>query len=227
MLWIETKTQADADARHQAMWGLKVESGPDGTLTSRATGEGLYEDGEFWADALKRVRNNPVDRLTMARRHLPLPAAFREAAIALRSIIRARRKAGEQTDDVLLELHHLAAVASLAAYDPLEITPFSKICALDLSPQALGWDALPLLGVTDTKLMSELWGEPPRHMTGRDLYPHIEQVARTRLKRQRDAALKRSTEEIDRAFAVRAVTEEPKPSGLLARLSGWIARLSV
>lgn len=221
MLWIETRTQADADARRSAMWGLKLEATDDGGLVGKAAGEGLYEAEEFWADAIKRVRDDPQQRLAMAKRHLPLPAAFREAAIALRAIIKERRNAGSDFDPQLRELHHLAAIGSLAGYDPLDITPFAKIKRLDLKPETLGWNALTLLGVTDRKLMRETWGEPQQHVSAKELYPEIEKSADAKLKRHRSAELKRSMEKIDQAFAERAPEPSTKKPGLLARLFGW------
>ena len=38
--------------------------------------------------------------------------------------------------------------------------------ALDLSPGLIGWDMLPVLNMTDRKLMAETWLAPARHATG-------------------------------------------------------------
>jgi hypothetical protein len=174
VIWLETRTEADAAKRREAMWGVvwsdeETDEGP--ALMGRVNGEGLQEGKQFWADAIKDVRDDPARRLAMARRHLPLPAAFREAAIALRSIIRAKRKAGKPLDSELRELHRLAAIASLGIYDELDATPFAKINALDLSPDLLGWEQLALLSTMDHKWMAEAWVTPQRHVTGRSLYP--------------------------------------------------------
>jgi hypothetical protein len=174
VIWLETRTEAEAAKRREAMWGVvwsdeETKEGP--ALVGRVNGEGLQEGEQFWADAIKDVRDDPARRLAMARRHLPLPAAFREAAIALRSIIRTKRKASEPFDSELRELHRLAAIASLGLYDELDATPFAKINVLDLSPDILGWEQLALLGTSDHKWMIEAWGTPQRHVTGRSLYP--------------------------------------------------------
>ena len=50
--------------------------------------------GVFWADYIKTLRDDPEGRLVVARDYLPLPAAFREAAVALRALIRGKRKEG-------------------------------------------------------------------------------------------------------------------------------------
>jgi hypothetical protein len=48
----------------------------------------------------------------MASRHLPLPAAWREMAVALRTKIRKARKEKISYENLLRELHHLAAMSS-------------------------------------------------------------------------------------------------------------------
>lgn len=189
MIWLETRTVADAERRRMAMWGTALSETPDGGLVGRANGEGLYEDGRFWADAIKDAYNAPDRRLVMAKRNLPLPAAFREAAIALRAIIRQKRKLGKPFESELAELHHLAAVASVAPYDPLDITPFAAIEQLDLSPATIGWDELPLLNKTDRQLMAGTWSPPKRHVTAETLYPHIHQEGRTAVEKHNAAML--------------------------------------
>jgi hypothetical protein len=176
VIWLETRTEADAAKRRKAMWGTvwtEEETEEGLAIVGRVNGEGLDEGDEFWADAIKRERDDPVARLAMAKRHLPLPAAFREGAIALRAIIRSKRKAKERFEDELGDLHGLAAIASLGVYDELDATPFAEIEKLDLSPSALGWEQLALLGKSDHKWMVEVWGERQGHTTGRALYPNV------------------------------------------------------
>ncbi len=187
MIWIETRTQEEASHRRERMWGTNWTATPDGGLVGRTNGEGLFEGDRFWADAIKDTRDEPEQRLAMAIRNLPLPAAFREAAIALRAIIRAKRKATDLFEHRLAELHRLAAIQSLAWYDDLDIAPFSEVAALDLSPGVIGWDLLPLLNMTDRKLMAETWPTPARHATGEILYPAIKRNGAALLRAQREA----------------------------------------
>ena len=80
MTWINTETDEQANSSSVKFW------------------DGLRNDLNnevFWADKIKEFRGEPVKRLAMALENLPLPAAFREAAIALRALIRAKRKAKE------------------------------------------------------------------------------------------------------------------------------------
>ncbi len=107
----------DTDARRnqaalRAMWGLELREKSGGAENYRVRGEGLYENGEFWGDAFRRLKDNAQERLNMAKRHLPLPGAFWQAAIALRDIIRQVRKQKTDYLSALEELYRLAAIES-------------------------------------------------------------------------------------------------------------------
>jgi hypothetical protein len=194
------------------MWGLVTQEGPEGELTSRAGGEGLYEGGVFWADAIKEMRDDPEKRLSFAKRHLPLPAAFREAAIALRSIIRTRRKSKSPVESQLSELHFLAAIASLGVYDDLDATAYTKVTALDLTPSSLGWDELPLLTASDRKWMTEAWSPPVQHTTAYAAYPDFFGVGSKTHQYHLEQSARASEPKAERPFQPRQ-TRAPQPSG--------------
>lgn len=217
MIWLETRTEADAQMRRTAMWGTVLSETPEGGLVGRVNGEGLYEGDQFWADAIKDTYDDPTRRLAMAKRNLPLPAAFREAAIALRAIIRAKRKASAPFEAELTELHRLAAIASLAPYDPLDITPFAEIEKLDLAPSYLGWDALPLLNKTDREWMAEAWPSPKRHATGESEYPEVHAAGRAAVQRLDDAMLEDVLARVDSLPQPQISREETGPE----RRSFW------
>jgi hypothetical protein len=222
LIWLETRNQADADRRRMAMWGTVVSETPEGGLHGQVNGEGLYEGGRFWADAIKDTYDDPGRRLAMAKRNLPLPAAFREAAIALRAIIRAKRKLGEPFEAELLELHQLAAIASLAPYDPLDITPYAKIAELDLSPTRIGWDALLLLNKTDRALMADVWRAPGQHVSGEAIYPQVRRHGEQAVRRHNDEMLQNALAQVDAMPPPRfaeAATDEP-PRSFWSRLLG-------
>lgn len=197
MIWLETRSQSDAERRRMAMWGTAISETPEGGLVGRVDGDGLYEDGRFWADAIRDTYDDPPRRLEMAKRNLPLPAAFREAAIALRAIIRAKRKLSEPFELELAELHKLAAIASLAPYDSLDITPFAEIEKLDLSAGNVGWDELALLNKTDRQLMAETWPAPSRHTIGEAVYPDIRRKGSAAVQRHNDIMLKEALARFD------------------------------
>jgi hypothetical protein len=74
MLWIETKTPEDAKRIRDRLWEVEIREGDDHTEL-RVRGEGLSENGEFWIDVIARLKDHPSERLALAVRHLPLPAA--------------------------------------------------------------------------------------------------------------------------------------------------------
>ena len=61
------------------------------------------ESGQFWAERINTLKHLPIERLKLALENLPLPAAFRKAAVATRAIIRAKRKVDEQYDQELAQ----------------------------------------------------------------------------------------------------------------------------
>ncbi|MGE0434029.1 MAG: hypothetical protein AB7S36_17370 [Planctomycetota bacterium] len=91
MAWIDTRNADEARRLVERIWGIVSLETDTGWIAS-VRGDGLYEGDEFWADAIRKLKDKPQERLAMALRHLPLPAAFREAAVALRALIRAKQK---------------------------------------------------------------------------------------------------------------------------------------
>jgi hypothetical protein len=132
-------------------------------------------DGSFWADRIKVLREEPLKRLRLALENLPLPAAFREAAVALRAIIREKQQAKSEFTDEVAFLYWLAAVESFGlpyseslrqpGFNVLESIPGNVIKSLSFSYQDLGYKQLSLLNKTDIKWCVALWGEPNQHTT--------------------------------------------------------------
>lgn len=182
MLWIETKTPQDAKQLVDRMWGLEVVESPNATVFT-VRGEGLSYDGEFWADAIKNLKEHPDARLSMAMRSLPLPGAFREAAISFRAIIRRNRKQSDDPEQALRQLYSLAAVWSFyipyaprlqqPGYNVLARVPFSEFESMSLTWESLGYRELALLKKTDCKWMVEAWGEPSAHTTAHQKYKTV------------------------------------------------------
>lgn len=167
--WVDTTTDEEARAIDRQMWSFATRREADGTVVSQAPGP-PPENGEFWSPALDRIKDDPDARNVMARRHLPLPAAWREMAIALRTKIRAARKQESDYEDLLREFHNLAAMWSLAGYAPIQRVAYSRLAGLDISYDRVGFKQLPLLGATEWKWMTELWEEPSNHTTAAELY---------------------------------------------------------
>jgi hypothetical protein len=140
-------------------------------------------EGSFWADRIKKLHNEPIQRLQLALQNLPLPAGFREAAIAIRTLVRLKlSKNFEFTDEIAL-LYWLAAVESFGipyseflrqpGFNVLESVPGNVIKSLPFSYQKLGYKHLGLLNKTDIKWCIACWGEPNQHTTLNALHSEL------------------------------------------------------
>lgn len=221
-----------------AIWDTVISIEPDGTIVGRSPGP-RESDGEFWYEALQREKADPARRYEIARRHLPLPAAWREMAIALRTMIRQARKSEAPFEHHLRDLHHLAAVWSFSdpapsgragsGYGVIEMTPYAKLEALDLSWGLIGCDALSLLNASDRRLMRQAWGDPARHTTAHELYramfdDQARRVAADRERRQREPHA-RFAAEIDDILAEEVgATPTVKPAEPRRGLLRWLFR---
>jgi hypothetical protein len=117
MFWKDTETAEDAKILQDRMWGI-VQT-VSNRVEFRVRGEGLFHNGEFWFDAIRKVRSTPNERLRIAEEHLPMPGAFQEAAIALRAIIRGKRASKADYRPELGQLYHLASIWSFFMFPML------------------------------------------------------------------------------------------------------------
>jgi hypothetical protein len=168
MKWLDTTVTQDTSVSSAAFWD-----------NHRAA----IKDGTFWADRIVRFRNQPVERLKLAIDNLPLPAAFREAAVAIRALVRARIGQKEDFTDELVLLYWLAAIESFGVpyseflrqpgFNVLESIPGQVIKALPFTYAQLGYKHLDLLNKTDTKWCIARWGEPLNHATLNQLHSEL------------------------------------------------------
>lgn len=123
------------------------------------------------ADPIKGLRSGSARRLRDARRAMPTPHGFREAAIATRALIRERRKSGEDDGDLLVYLYFLAAHHDFLLRTPYvegigpginvaEKIPARVLRELDFPYWEVGFDELALLNKTDKRWLVARWGEP-------------------------------------------------------------------
>lgn len=141
------------------------------------------ENGRFWADEIKKLRKKPNERLSASLRALPLPGAFRESAIALRALIREKRKAKEDCERELAFLYGLAALNSFMlpyserldepGFNVFESIPAKTLFGLPFTYHKLGAEKLELLNKTDRKWFQEAWGEPDCHTTLYSLHSDV------------------------------------------------------
>lgn len=180
-IWFESFTTDETTSLWQKRWGSSVTELPTGETIIHNRNFEISDQGElvhkeiFWADKIKKYRDNPEKRLEIAMENLPLPAAFREAAIALRAKIRSKKKTKTSFETELDKLYQLAAIESFSVpysqnlqmpgYNVMEFTPAEVIKNLPFSYTDLGFEKLELLTKTDKKLLADCWGKPKKHST--------------------------------------------------------------
>lgn len=141
-------------------------------------------DGVFWADHIKTLRDQPAARLAFAEKYQPVPAAFREAAIALRALIRSARKAGLPFDGLLKDLYRTAArdaflfskpqiLGRWPAYNAVAHLKEEEWRALEFPYRIVGHLHLRLLNKTDRKWIEDAWGPPDGHANPHDLHRDV------------------------------------------------------
>lgn len=106
---------------------------------------------------------------------LPSPAAFRDVAIGLREIIRAKAKNKDDFSSELSALYCVAAVYSFCAErsEKLKLPGFNvysllspdDLFALPFDYKTLGFEHLQLFLINDRNRAIKLWGTPRRHST--------------------------------------------------------------
>lgn len=168
MSWFEEKAD---DVSRRVMGGLDASIG--GTAGSE----------EFWLVALNKNKSNPIKRYEAALKGLPYPAAFREAILGLRAVIREKAKSKEDYEKELAELYRIAVLqsfgmkyserAQVPGFNILERIPGSLIASLEYEYQTMGYEKLELINKTDAKGIVSLWGEPKNHTTLLDLHNSV------------------------------------------------------
>ena len=211
MIWLETRTNEEAAAVH---W----QHGDP--FSSNA----LFIEGKFWTEELSRVKDQPTERIAVAKTVLPIPAAWREIALGLRVLIREKRKAKKDYSDELRKLHNYAAVHSFGylherdggSYDDFALVPYQRITNLDLSYDSLGCDELSLLNQTDRKWMKERWGEPNQHTTASKLHRAVHSMEMGRASKAYDEHRRRERENFQRMVAMQCDESEAARANTLA-----------
>lgn len=208
--WTNTQDDDEARARVGEFWaGMRVD----------------LDAGQFWADRIKSYRGDPAKRLALALENLPLPAAFREAAVAVRAQIRSKRKADEAFDEELTLLYWLAALRSFMldyaprlqepGFNVVEAIPGQRLRSLRYQYSQLGYRDLSLLNKTDVKWLIAAWGEPASHSTLHALCRELWDEYETKLIEQRrraDHALQGELRSLLSADKTSRTGQQPKPA---------------
>ena len=191
LCWHATKNSEGTDAFSAEFWQRHKDA-----ITS----------GEFWADRIAFLRTDPERRLLLALDNLPLPEAFREAAIAVRSLVRTKRKLRVDFNEELTLLYWLAAVNSFSVpysevlkepgYNVIQTIPGKTIRTLPFTYSELGHEHLTLLSKTDVKWIEEAWGAPTSHTTLHTMYIDLWKEFEERLRLIREAERNKFVDEL-------------------------------
>lgn len=136
-----------------------------------------------WPNYIKKHKDNPAKRYEVAQQFLPWPLGFKESVLALRAIIRDKKKADEDYESELLSLYKLAAWESFCpkycetlqepSFKVFDQIPGGTITALPIDYQQLGYKQLKLIIKTDAKMLVSLYGEPKQHTTLNQLFAEV------------------------------------------------------
>jgi hypothetical protein len=172
--WIDIKTDEEALQR-------KIDYWYKGEHTT---------DGVFWADRMKASKSIPKQCLKICIENFPLPAAFRHATIAARSIIKTKLKNNQNILKELQLLYRIEAVDSfrldyspiceVSGYNIIERVPGYVLWSTKLNYSQLGFNEFRLANKTDKKWFLEHFGTPRSHSTLQkvriDLWNKYEQI---------------------------------------------------
>lgn len=180
--WLETASEKESKTFSDAFWQRHKDA---------------LASGMFWADKITALRTEPQRQLQLAIENLPLPGAFREAALAVRSLIRAKKSAKAEYRDELTLLYWLAAINSFSVpyskvlnepgYNVMQAVPGQAIKKLRFTYRELGHEHLELLNKTDVKWIEEAWGVPATHTTLHQMHIGLWQEFEEKLRMNREA----------------------------------------
>lgn len=163
----------------QGSFGPTTHSVPCPTCQGEIELPSSSTQNEFWADKVKQSKQNGSsdEIIKAASKNIPLPAAFREIAIATRKDIRIRRKANLDTSDLLRKLYKWAVIENffsdiqwnrILSDKILHSVSLSCIKGINTSYHQIGYKNLGLLNKTDLKWLVEAFGESEVHVTAQD-----------------------------------------------------------
>jgi hypothetical protein len=216
--WHKTETDLDAEKHVGDFW-------------SRHRDE--LQSGDFWADRIKQLRGEPIKRLEVALENMPLPASFREAAIATRALIRDKRKQKASYDEELALLYWLSAINSFSipysevlkepGYNVIESIPGKKLKGLPFSYKSLGYEKLELLNKTDIKWLTENWGEPDEHTTLHEMHNDVWVEYELKLKGKRKQLEQEFLTSIGVGANAKHALPEPSKTPKNSKSTKWVA----
>ncbi|MEM1451854.1 MAG: VRR-NUC domain-containing protein [Planctomycetota bacterium] len=183
-------------------------------------------------DSLSEVSR---DRLASALTGSNVPAVYRSASVALRAMIREKRKAKEDWTTELAFLYAVQAEAEFLwdvpyrADDDYGMSTFEKIDRevldrIEYPYSEIGYERIEGLGKTDRKWLVEAWGEPAQHRAPSEFHGDLrrretEAIRKhdAKMKKRRDDEFRKSMKGLGVTFTV---TQDPSPRGTSKRGPG-------
>lgn len=170
------------------------------------------KDRSFWANLKKefdddnswvgRVKSESDDnqKLELALKYIPLPQAFKQSAIALRSLIKSKKKDSAPYIDELYFLYWLASIKSFSVpysqllgepgFNVLSRVSGCEILDLCISYDEIGYEHLDLLNKSDIKLLIENFGEPKNNNVLYNIHYDLWHRYEIKLKAEKDKDLR-------------------------------------
>ena len=166
---------ADSEPEQSAAQELNVSETQSATSSKSA-------DEASWSDQVASLKKagKLETALQICEDNYPLMSAFQQASLIYRAKIKELIREDQPTDQELMNLYRVAALASFL-HDPVNGLPnlssltlkaldLKEIMTLDMPYTALGYTQLKLLKKTDILQLKSLWGEPNAHAKPREYH---------------------------------------------------------
>lgn len=139
-------------------------------------------------------------RLNNAKKSIPLPAAYEDACISMRMLIKLKIKEKKVYQSELQQLYRFACEYDLFYSEPYleeikepsfnlsEVLKKSKLKSLEMPYERIGYNHLSLLNNNDIKLLVSEFGEPESHYDVRQYHKDIfdEAIFLLKVKREKE-----------------------------------------
>ncbi|HDR2474721.1 hypothetical protein NR352_27805 [Enterobacter soli] len=181
--WSESENDSEAEEKSKSFWvSLKRE----------------FDDNNSWVERVKSERDD-AKKLVLALKFIPLPQAFQQSAIALRSLIKSKKKESIPYVDELYFLYWLAAIKSFSVpysqllgepgFNVLSRIPGAEIFNLQVNYDDLGYEHLDLLTKGDVNLLNKYLSTPKSNSTLNNIHCAIWHHYEKKLKSEKDKDL--------------------------------------
>jgi hypothetical protein len=184
-------------------------------------------NSEFWNDKVQRFKktDKTQELIGLCRKNIPLPASFREIAIAIRKQIRVCRKNKQDYEELLIELYNNAVQENFfMSVNWGQVINQEHMCSIaqpfipriKCPYEEIGYEFLKQLTVTDVKWIVGKWGEPKRHSNAKDVNGDLWVEANEAYRVGGEKEEAEQEEELERILAEEEEEEEEEEERILA-----------